>query len=374
MNFLIIASYPKSIYKFRGDLIRELKAKGFNVHIAAPFEDIDSNKSYIKNLEQLEVSLHSYPLNRRGLNLFQDLKSILSLCKIVFKISPDYVLSYTIKPVIYGTILSFIMRVPNRLALLTGLGSIFVNHKDLKDKYSKKIVTFLYKISLKLSTKIIFQNKDDKDLFVSLKIIQEDNRSYIVNGSGVNLNFYKKAPFPYSLRFLFIGRFLKSKGLMEYIEAAKIINSKNKNIKFAIAGSVEEGGDAISFNKIDILIKEGIIENLGYLDDVRPAIENSSVFVLPSYREGTPRSVLEAMAMGRAIITTKAPGCIETVEDGYNGYLTNVGSVGDIVKAIESFEEDPSLIDKMGRNSIKLVREKYDVKIINKNMIDIMDI
>lgn len=374
INFLIIASYPKSIFKFRGDLIRDLKRKGFNVHIAAPFDDIDSNSPYLKELEKLEVSLHSYPLNRRGLNLFQDLKTLVILYKIIFRIAPSYVLSYTIKPVIYGTIVSFLMRVPNRFALITGLGSNFVNYEGSKNKFSKKLVKFLYKISLNVSTKTIFQNNDDKDLFLNQKIMIDNDKVHVVDGSGVNLNYYKKASFPDSLRFLFVGRFLKSKGLMEFIEAAKIINSKNKNIKFTIAGSLEEGGDAIPFEEINDSIKTGVIENLGYLNDIRVAIANSSVFVLPSYREGTPRSVLEAMAMGRAIITTKAPGCRETVRDGFNGFLVRTGSTDDLVEAMNLFKDDYDLIQKMGKNSLKLVTKKYDVKIINKDMFKIMNI
>ncbi len=374
MNFLIIASYPKSIYLFRGDLIRDLKRKGFNVHVAAPFKDTDSNSPYLKELAKLGVSLHSYPLSRRGVNIFQDLKTLLILCKIIFKISPDFVLSYTIKPVIYGTMISFFMRVPNRFALITGLGTNFVNYGGSNDTFSKKLVRFLYKISLKLSTKTIFQNNDDKDLFITERIMIDNYKIHVVDGSGVNLNYYKKASFPDSLRFLFVGRFLRSKGLIEFIEAAKIINSKNKNIKFTIAGSIEEGGDAIPFDEINDSIKTGVIENLGYLNDIRVAIANSSVFVLPSYREGTPRSVLEAMAMGRAIITTRAPGCRETVRDGFNGFLVRTGSVEDLVEAMNLFKDDHDLIQKMGKNSLKLVTKKYDVKIINKNMFKIMNI
>ena len=330
--------------------------------------------AYFKDLEKLEVSLHSYPLNRRGLNLFQDIKTLITLCKIIFRISPNYVLSYTIKPVIYGTIVSFLMRVPNRFALITGLGSNFVNYQDSKDTFSRKLVRFLYKISLNLTSKTIFQNNDDKDLFIAKRIMIDNDKIHVVNGSGVNLNHYKEASFPDSLRFLFVGRFLKSKGLKEFIEAAKIINAKNKNVKFTIAGSIEEGGDSILIDEINHFIETGVIENLGYLNDIRVAISNCSVFVLPSYREGTPRSVLEAMAMGRAIITTNAPGCRETVRNGFNGFLVRTGSVDDLVQAMNLFKDNHDLIQKMGKNSLKLVTKKYDVKIINKNMFDIMNI
>ncbi len=374
MKFLIIASYPKSIFKFRGDLIKLLLKKGFEVHIATPINNEESNDQDLINLRELNVRIHRYSLNRRGINILEDLFSIFQLGYIFLKVSPNFVLAYTIKPVIYGMIMSFLTRVPNRISLITGLGISFTNIEDKQNFYTRKIIRFLYKVSLNLSTKNIFQNKDDKKLFQKLKIIRNIENNYVINGSGVNLSFFQKTNIPKDLTFLFIGRFLKSKGLIEYIEAAKAIKSEFQEVKFFIAGSIENGFDAVSLEYLNPLIKDGIIENLGYINDVRSAIKNSSVYVLPSYREGTPRSVLEAMAMARPIITTDAPGCRETVINGFNGFKVKVRSTKELVDAMKFFKNNPKSIKEMGNNSLEIVKERYDVRIINKKMLDYMGI
>ncbi len=375
MRFLLIASYPQSIYEFRGDLIKELQEKGYEVHVAAPFKDIDEQDSEFKNLKTLNIHLHSYSLNRRGTGVVQDLKTFIDLFKLIIKVSPQYVLAYTIKPVIYGMIASYIGKVPNRFAMITGLGIAFTDNSNMSpSSIPSLIIKFLYKISLKLSSKIIFQNKDDRNLFKSLKIISENNKTALINGSGVNLNKYKKSPLPENLSFLFIGRYLVSKGIREFVEAAKIIKSNNPQIEFCIAGQREEGEDSITKKELSEWVDSNVIINLGYLADIKPAIENASVLILPSYREGTPRSVLEAMAMGRPVITSDAPGCRETVIKNFNGFLVPVGSIEEIVKAINFFINNPDSIKEMGSHSLKLVKEKYDVKIINKIMLSHMEI
>jgi glycosyltransferase involved in cell wall biosynthesis len=272
-------------------------------------------------------------------------------------------------------IASCICRVPKRFALITGLGIAFTD--DNKQSFSKivnSLIKLLYKISFKCSSKIIFQNKDDKNLFKSLKIILKNNNTAIINGSGVNLNDYIETPLPRKLNFLFIGRFLSSKGLREFVQAAKIIKLSNPQIEFSIAGWTEHSEDSISKEEIFEWVEEEIINDLGYLDDVRPAISNASVFVLPSYREGTPRSVLEAMAMGRPVITSDAPGCRETVINKFNGFLVPVRSSKDIVKAMNFYINNPDSIKVMGSHSLELVKEKYDVKIINNMMLSHMGI
>ena len=375
MKFLLIASFPHSIYKFRGDLIKDLQKKGFEVHVAAPLLNIDEDDFDIVNLKKLNVQLHSYSLNRRGKEIFKDVSTLIELSRLISSISPQYVLAYTIKPVIYGMIASYFCRVPNRFAMITGLGIAFTD--DNKKSFSKivnALIKLLYKISLKCSSKIIFQNKDDRSLFKSLKIILKNSNTAIINGSGVNLKDYKETPLPKNLNFLFIGRFLSSKGLREFVEAAKIIKLTNPQIEFSVAGWTEDSEDSISKEELFEWVEEKIINDLGYLDDVRPAIANASVFVLPSYREGTPRSVLEAMAMGRPVITSDAPGCRETVTNKFNGFLVPVGSTKEIVKAINFYINNPDSVKEMGSHSLELVKEKYDVKIINNIMLSHMGI
>ena len=193
--------------------------------------------------------------------------------------------------------------------------------------------------------------------------------SCVVDGSGVDLDFYGVAPLPVWPSFLLIARLLGDKGVREYAEAACRIRLRSPEVIFHLVGWIDENPDAISQQELDGWIAAGILEFHGRLADVRPAIANCSVYVLPSYREGTPRTVLEAMAMGRAIITTDAPGCRETVQDGKNGFLVPVRSVDALETAMQRFIADPALIKKMGKRSRAMVEEKYDVYKVNAVML-----
>ena len=217
--------------------------------------------------------------------------------------------------------------------------------------------------------KVFFQNPDDESLFQNLGIIKtSDNKSVVVNGSGVDLKKFNTSPFPTNIQFLLIARLLGDKGVREYFKAAKAVREKRPDIKFGLVGWIDNHPDAISKQELDERIDAGDIFFYGRMDDVKPAISESSVYVLPSYREGTPRTVLEAMAMGRPIITTDAPGCKETVMDGINGYIVKVKSSQALVKAMFSFIEQPELIESMGNNSRKIAEDKYDVDKVNKHM------
>ena len=217
--------------------------------------------------------------------------------------------------------------------------------------------------------KVFFQNPDDESLFQNLGIIKtSDNKSVVVNGSGVDLKKFNTSPFPTKIQFLLIARLLGDKGVREYFKAAKAVREKRPDIKFGLVGWIDNHPDAISKQELDERIDAGDIFFYGRMDDVKPAISESSVYVLPSYREGTPRTVLEAMAMGRPIITTDAPGCKETVKDGINGYIVKVKSSQALVKAMFSFIEQPELIESMGNNSRKIAEDKYDVDKVNKHM------
>ena len=217
--------------------------------------------------------------------------------------------------------------------------------------------------------KVFFQNPDDETLFQNLGIIKtSDQKSVVVNGSGVDLKKFNIASFPKKIQFLLIARLLGDKGVREYFKAAKAVRKNHPDIKFGLVGWIDNHPDAISKKELDESIDAGDIFFYGRMDDVKPAISESSVYVLPSYREGTPRTVLEAMAMGRPIITTDAPGCKETVKDGINGYIVKVKSSQALVEAMLCFIEQPELIESMGNSSRKIAEEKYDVDKVNKHM------
>ena len=381
-KILIIATSSDSLMIFRKALIVDFQKKYFDVHVAAP--NINSNTVIREQLDNLGVAYHQIKLDRTGLNIYSDFLSIISLTKLIFQIKPDYVLSYTIKPVIYGAIVSKFLGVKNIYSLITGLGYIFISLDDSKYKTTKlqKIVFVLYKISLFFSKKVIFQNPDDANLFEDMKLVNPEKIN-IVNGSGVDLSFYdydisilEDYTSEQSLKFLMLGRIIGDKGIREYIGAARELKKKyGKKVVFQLGGGLDTNPTAILKEELDEWINTGIIEYLGELKDVRPAIANSHVFILPSYREGTSRSILEAMSVGRPIITTNVAGCRQLVEVGKNGYLAEPKSVQSLIKEIDKIIQlSSSEIVKMGSYSRKIVEEKYDVRKVNKDMLSIMGV
>lgn len=377
MKYLIIASYPASILKFRGALIKALQDKGFEIHIAAPEFEIFPEE--YESLTALDYVVHPIPMQRTGTNPLNDAKTLSALYVLIKKIQPSHVMGYTIKPVIYGSLAAKLARVPHRFALITGLGYAFqgADEQDYRKSNLQKIMHKLYSVALASTHKVFFQNPDDEALFKSMGILTPKASTTVVNGSGVDISEYSVQPFAtiddiLIPRFLLIARLLGDKGVREYAQAAKIIKDKYPQAQFDLVGWIDDNPDAIEQQELDRWINEGLFNFWGKLDDVKPAIAASSIYVLPSYREGTPRTVLEAMAMGRPIITTDAPGCRETVIDGYNGYLVPVKAVEALAAAMERFIVNPALIIEMGKASHQLVEEKFDVDAVNQSMLEAM--
>lgn len=374
MKFLIIASYPGSILKFRGALIKAIQNKGFEIHIAAP--EFDTYPEDVEVLKSLGYTLHDIPLQRTGTNPLKDAAALSSLRLLMKKIKPSHVMGYTVKPVIYGTLAAWAARVPNRYALITGLGYAFQQVEETGNRSKlQKLIHGLYKQALSKTSKVFFQNPDDLNLFKQLKLISPTTPTAVVNGSGVDVSEYDVAPLPITddntpeLRFLLIARLLGDKGVREYAQAAKRIKAKYPQTQFDLVGWIDDNPDSIEQQELDNWIKDETINFWGKLSDVKPAIAASSIYVLPSYREGTPRTVLEAMAMGRPVITTDAPGCRETVTDGVNGFLVPVKSVDGLTVAMQKFITNPALINTMGQASRKIAEEKFDVHAVNNFML-----
>tara|TARA_B100001179_G_scaffold76837_1_gene54063 strand:- start:25 stop:1167 length:1143 start_codon:yes stop_codon:yes gene_type:complete len=379
MKYLIIASYPASILKFRGALIKALQDKGFEIHVAAP--EFEVYPEECDSLIALGYTVHDIPMQRTGTNPLKDAKTLSALYLLMKKVKPDYVLGYTIKPVIYGSLAAKLARVPHIFALITGLGYAFsgAEEKGYKKSNLQKVMHQLYAAALLTTDKVFFQNPDDQALFRKMGILKPSTPSTVVNGSGVNVSEYSVAPLPTENgesvpRFLLIARLLGAKGVREYAQAAAIIKSRHPNVRFDLVGWVDDNPDAIEQRELDTWIEDGLVNFLGKLNDVKPAIADSSVYVLPSYREGTPRTVLEAMAMGRAVITTDAPGCRETVVDGHNGYLVPVKDVNALAAAMERFITDPQLIASMGSAARQVAMDKFDVNTVNQRMLTEMGI
>lgn len=377
MKFLMISSFLPSVLNFRGKLLEAIHQQGYEIHIIAP--DLPSFPSEHEKLLDLGYFIHEVSMQRTGTNPVADLKTLGSMYTLIKKIKPDYVLSYTIKPVIYGTLAAWLAKVPNRYALITGLGYAFQNvETQTKRSIFQKLVHGLYQQALSRSHKAFFQNPDDLKLFQDLKLLTVQTPTVVVNGSGVNVADFNVLPLPLTaeqkikISFLLIARLLGDKGVREYAEAAKIIKHKYPHVEFNLVGWIDENPSAIRQQELDQWVASNILNYWGKLSDVRPAIAESSVYVLPSYREGTPRTVLEAMAMGRAIITTDAPGCRETVIPGENGFLVEVKSVSSLVNAMQEFINNPALLEQMGQRSREIALHKYDVHQVSRHMIQEM--
>ncbi|NMG50243.1 glycosyltransferase [Azoarcus communis] len=366
----LIANQAYSLANFRGPLIRDVVARGHRVVALAP--DFDSTTRAA--VEALGAETRNYPLARIGMNPWQDLKSLLALRRLLAEIRPDVSLGYFVKPVIYGTLAAAWAGVPHRVALICGLGFAYTEADDasgLKKRWLRAIVTALYRAALARAHVFFFQNVDDQALFLAEKTAAADH-CRVVNGTGVDLAEWPSTPLPslseYPVTFALAARLLREKGVLEYVAAARIIKARHPSIRFLLLGGLDENPGAIHRTEVQAWVDEGVVEWPGHVP-MQSWLAQAHVYVLPSfYREGVPRSTQEAMALGRAVITTDAPGCRETVVAGENGFLIPVRDVPALVQAMESLITTPGLISRMGQASRRLAEARFDVRQINAQM------
>jgi glycosyltransferase involved in cell wall biosynthesis len=362
-NVAIICHYAPSLINFRGELIGTLVNSGHKVTAYGPEAGFESV------LTRLGANYQQIQLQRTGTNPMADLTTVVLLARALRHSRPDVVLSYAIKPVIYGSLAAWLAGVPRIASMITGVGYVFAG-KTLKQRAIFRMVYPLYRAALAKNQVVMFQNPDDRRLFSSLKMISENQRQVLINGSGVNLERYEFSPAPVQpLSFLLIARLIWDKGIGEYVAAAKVLKRKYPEVAFRLLGPYDSNPSSIGSETIEEWVRSGV-EYLGETDDVRPYLADTSVYVLPSYREGTPRSVLEAMSMGRPVITTDAPGCRETVQDGVNGFLVPVQDIKGLRDAMERFIVNPELIPEYGAKSREIAEEKYDVRKVNRVIVD----
>lgn len=361
---LVVGSYAPSLITFRGPLIRDIIRCGHSVVAAAPAMDEETaNALREMGAEPRQIAISNVSLNPAAL-----LGSVRRMRALIRETRPDVLLAYTIKPVIVGALAGRSERVPRIVSLITGAGYAFTGGQELKRRVSRAAASVLYRLALKRSDVMIFQNPDDERLFRDLGLVGSDRETQIVNGSGVDLDHFGCAPLPGQIAFLMIARLLKDKGIREFSEAAKRLKAAHPEVPITLVGDLDPSPDSLSRKDLDDLVRSGV-DYRGYLADVRPAIAACSVYVLPSYREGTPRSVLEAMAMGRPIVTTDAPGCRETVVDGQNGFLVRPRDSNSLLRAMMRFVENPSIAAPMGEASRRLAEAKFDVRDVNANLL-----
>lgn len=368
MKFFLISPKNRTVYNFRGELVKEIIQKGYEVIVTGP-DQIDVDK-----IEALGARFVEIPMNKTGTSVIGDLKYCRALYRLMKHEKPDATLGYTVKPVVYGAIAAKLAGVKNVNSMVTGGGYTFIA-TSMKARVLGLIVRSLYRVGLGKADHVIFQNRDDLNEFRERRLVSRKKCS-IVNGSGVDTTLFAPTPLPDTpVTFFMLSRLLKSKGVGEYLEAAKITKAKHPEARFLLLGKYETAmQDALDKDYVEAFIRDGIIERFEETTDVRPYYAMCSVYVLPSYREGTPRTVLEAMAMGRPILTTDTQGCRETVKDGLNGFLVPVKDVQSLADKMCWFIEHAELVPEMGEASRAYAEEKFDVHKVNADMLRYMKV
>lgn len=349
-------------------MMRDFVANGHSVLAVGP----DSHPETITALKDVGVEYEEIPVQRNGTNPIEDFKYLLALTRLMKRAQPGAVFLYQAKPVVYGSLAARIAGVKEVYALIAGLGSIF-RGKTVKDQLVRAVMTAEYWVAGRCSRVMFFQNYDDRSEFVKRGLISEQ-RTVILNGSGVNLDEFQAAPLPSDPAILFIGRLIKDKGIREYLAACQVIGERYPTTRRMLVGPFDSNPTAISPEELELFVSNGAVEYFGEQNDVRPFIRQCSIYVLPSYHEGTPKTVLEAMAIGRPIVTTDAPGCRETVVDGLNGYLVPPGETAALIEAIEMILSSPFDCRRMAHESRRIAESKYDVTAVNGEIMQTMGI
>ncbi|MCE9577124.1 MAG: glycosyltransferase family 4 protein [Deltaproteobacteria bacterium] len=313
MRVYVIGGWAPSLIQFRGSLLAAMVARGHEVIATAAGGDAPTRAA----LSAMGVAFEELRIERAGLDPRADAATTAALVRRMRALKPDVVIGYTVKPVVWGGIAGRLAGVPRRFALITGFGYAFQGQDQLKRRALAMGVRALYREGLRGCDAVFFQNPDDRAEFERMKLLPRSAKVEVVRGSGVDLDHYERAHLPGGPPvFMYIGRLVIEKGILDYVEAAKRVRARHPEARFLVVGGLDPNPASATPEQVERWVLEGAIEWLGELADVRPALGRASVLVLPSYREGTPRAVLEAMSMGRAVITTDVPGCRETIVDG----------------------------------------------------------
>lgn len=351
MKVALVVNTSWNLYNFRLNLINSLQAKGHEVHTIAPTD------AYTTLLVEHGCQHHKLRMDSRGANPVKDLALIFELYSLYKKVKPDIILHYTIKPNVYGTLAAALAGIPT-VNNVCGLGTVFLK-KDIVSFVAK----ILYRISFRFARKIFFQNPDDLALFIGEKLVPETTVD-LLPGSGIDLKKFTPAPFTRnsSFTFLLISRLITDKGVLEYVEAVKKLKAEGLNARFQVLGAVDEKHKrGIAQGVIDTWIASGTIEYLGTTEDVRPFIHQADCVVLPSYREGTPRVLLEAASISKPIIATDVPGCNQVVEHQVNGFLCNLKDADDLAEKMRTMAHlDDVHLKQFGANGRQKMESHFD--------------
>lgn len=366
MRVAIVLNTSWNIFNFRMNLIRSLQAQGYEIHTIAPNDD------YTIKLTEAGCIHHSLKMDSRGANPIKDLALIFELYSIYKKVKPDVILHYTIKPNVYGSLAASFLRIPV-VNNVCGLGTVF-----LKNDLISAMAMFLYKISFRFPKKVFFQNPDDLKLFLDKKLVPSHTVD-LIPGSGIDLEKFKPVPFQRNQKFTFllISRLITDKGILEYIEAVKKLRSEGLDARFQILGAMDPSHKrGIKTSIIKEWINSGTIEYLGTTEDVRHFIQQADCIVLPSYREGTPRTLLEAASSSKPIIATNVPGCNQVVENNVNGLLCKLKDANDLAAKMNTMAHfTDETLESFGQSGrLKMEAEYNESIVINKYLGTLADL
>lgn len=362
------------LVRFRGHLLRALVAGGHDVFVAAP----NTEPSASERLAAMGVTYHPVSLNRTGMNPARDLRDQFEMARWFREVRPDVVFAYGAKPIVVGLAAAQFARVPRRYAMLAGLGFAFAfthdGQRSVKRALARQVQKAMYRWLLPSCGRVIFHNQEDRDELVRRRLVPL-GRTTVVAGSGVDVAEFTVAVPPTSPpRFLFVGRMLRSKGVQELLEAARLLRAEVPDAEVHLVGGLDQNPDAIDFGVLDAAVAHGDVVYHGQVTDVRPYLRTCSVFVLPSYREGMPRSALEALASGRPTIVTDAPGCREVVRQGRHGVLVPVRDAAGLAAAMIAYARDPERIVREGAEARRTAEEDFDVRTVTASMLEALDL
>lgn len=359
----IVATNGTSLVNFRGPFIKELVSKGYDVECVS----IEPNEEMEEKIQQLGAKYIQVSGDRVSTGVFSGFRMIADYKRLFKQRKPDICFLYMSKPIAFGGIAAVLGKVKHINILVNGMENAYYR-TGFKDFIVRCVMSTAYRFVSKRADNVFFQNRDDKKYFETHHILTKDNAT-VVGGSGVDMSYFKKTDLPPQPVVLMVARLLWSKGIREYLYAVNEVKKKHPDTKVLLVGGLDNNDEALSQEELDRYIESADIEYCGYAHDVRPYLNRCSIFVLPSYHEGLPRCVIEAMSVGRPIITTDVPGCRETVIDGENGFIVNARDSEALSERLLKLVEDKELREKMAEASYLLCKQKFEVNLVNASML-----
>jgi glycosyltransferase involved in cell wall biosynthesis len=369
VRIAVVGVLASSLLGLRGEMMRAMAEAGHQVDAMAP----EADPVVRSTLRSMGIRYTPVPMARTGMNPLKDGLLVWSLIALFRRRRVDAVFVYAAKPVVYGLIAARVARVPFRTAMITGSGSALAGGGSPRRHLVSWLLRGLYRIALRQAHVVFFHNPDDQRTFERLGLVGSRQRLVRLHGSGVDLVHFSPRPLPpCPVTFLMMARLIKDKGVCEYADAARIVRQRFPEARFLLLGPTDSNPTAIPRSLVDAWEEEGAIEYVGAVADVRPFLADAHVCVLPSYGEGLPRSIVEAMAMGRAVITTDVPGCRETVVEGRNGILVPPRDANALARAMCRLIAEPDRLSAMGIEGRSLAEERYDVHQVNRVILSAM--